>query len=76
MIKTYKTGTIYKPIVQLEEDVYAYVHEIKNGEVGFSALPIVTRTPDFSNCGIFWVKKQDFTSMFEPCIVPIKRNRS
>jgi len=76
MIKKYTTGIIYEPIEPLEEEVYAYVHAVRNGEVGFSALPTATRTPDFSNCGIFWVKKNDFTSMFKPYKVPLDGNLS
>lgn len=74
MIKKYKTGIVYEPIEPLEEPVYVYVHEVRNGEVGFSALPVATRTPDFSNCGIFWVKRKDFRLMFKPYCVPFECN--
>lgn len=71
MIEKYTTGTIYEPIEPLEEEVYAYVRAEQNGEIGFSVLPIATRRPDFSNCGVFWVLRKDFTSMFKPYVVPL-----
>ena len=64
-IRDYKSGTIYKPIVPLEEEVFLYVRKFKNDEVGFSVLDKATHHPDFSNCGIFWVKAKDFLSVFD-----------
>lgn len=51
--------------MNVEDAPFAYVRGWENGEVGFSVLDEVTSTPDFSNCGVFWVRKDDFTKMFE-----------
>ena len=50
------------------EPVYGYVRGFKNDEVGFSVLDVPTNFPDFSNCGIFWIKKKDFFKVFEIAI--------
>ncbi len=57
-------GNIYKA-KSTPEDVYGYIRIFRGDEVGFSVLPIATLTPDFSNCGVFWVKKKDFFVAFE-----------
>ena len=49
-----------KDELHMEEAPFAYVRGWKNGEVGFSVLDEVTPTPDFSNCGVFWVLPEDF----------------
>ena len=69
MIKIYDSGTVYKPIVPLEEEVFVYVRKLRGKEVGFSALPTATRNPDFSNCGIFWVRQKDFNKIFQEHII-------
>ena len=59
-----KIGEVYKstatPIT-----IYAYIRAFKGDEVGFSVLEYATSYPDFSNCGVFWVKEKDFFKVFE-----------
>ncbi|MCI7146454.1 MAG: hypothetical protein MR991_08460 [Clostridiales bacterium] len=59
-----KFGNIYKSTLSSDEDVYAYVRGIEGGKVGFSVLDEATRSPDFTNCGVFWVREKDFTKVF------------
>ena len=54
-----------KDELHMEEAPFAYVRGWKNGEVGFSVLDELTPTPDFSNCGVFWVLPEDFIKLFE-----------
>ena len=53
-----------KEELHIDEAPFAYVREWKNGEVGFSVLDEATNTPDFSNCGVFWVLPEDFIKIF------------
>ena len=69
MIKKYTTGTLYKLIQPTEEESYVYVRKKNGKEVGFSILPIATLNPDFSCCGVFWVKEKDFTKVFKPYVI-------
>ena len=63
-IRKLTIGSIYKA-KDTPEDVYAYIRAFRGNEVGFSVLSEATVTPDFSNCGVFWVKKTDFFVVFE-----------
>ena len=63
------TETLYKLIEETEEEVYVYVRKKRGIEVGFSALPIATLNPDFSDCGVFWVREVDFKKIFEPYVM-------
>ena len=47
------------------EKIYGYVRAFRGGEVGFSVLDVATSKPDFSNCGVFWVKPEDFMRTFK-----------
>lgn len=47
-----------------EIDVYIYIRGWNKNEIGFSVLEEDTDYPDFSNCGVFWVKHKDFNRMF------------
>ena len=60
-------GKIYctKDELNIEDYVFAYVRGWENGEVGFSVLDYAAGNPDFSNCGIFWVRPHDFIKLFE-----------
>ena len=49
-----------------EEPVFAYPRFLKNGELGFSVLDTASRTPDFSNCSVIWVRPEDFPVVFMP----------
>lgn len=59
-----KIGEVYRasatPIT-----TYGYIRAFKGDEVGFSVLEYATSYPDFSNCGIFWVREKDFFKVFE-----------
>ena len=46
---------------------YVYVRIMKGDEVGFSVLDEITDHPDFSNCGVFYVRQTDFMKHFVPC---------
>ena len=47
------------------EEAYCYIRTVKgNKEVAFSVLDEKTSFPDFSNCGVFWLRIEDFTKMF------------
>ncbi len=64
--KTVVMNCIYINSVPMEEDVFAYVRFFKDGEVGFSVLDHPSLRPDFSQCGVFWVKPEDFLLTFDP----------
>ncbi|MBR4150566.1 MAG: hypothetical protein IKR08_04225 [Firmicutes bacterium] len=51
-----------------EEPVFAYVRFFKDGEIGFSVLDEAFSDPDFSNCGVFWVRPEDFPIVFMPYV--------
>lgn len=57
---------IYVNAVPLEggAEVYGYIRDWKNGEVGYSVLDYASDSPDFSNCGVFWMKPEDFGKVF------------
>ncbi|MBQ6371467.1 MAG: hypothetical protein IJJ21_07785 [Firmicutes bacterium] len=59
-----KMKAIYEPVQPLEDDVYAYIRGLAGNEIGFSVLDEATEHPDFSNCGMFWLKKKDFMKFF------------
>ena len=59
-------NTIYINKVELEEAVFAYVRFLKDGEVGFSVMDAPYIRPDFSDCGVFWVRPEDFLRTFRP----------
>ena len=67
--KTVIMNCIYINTVELEEDVFAYVRFFKDGEVGFSVMDHPSLRPDFSECGVFWVKPEDFLLVFRPLCV-------
>jgi len=46
-------------------DIFAYVRGWRDGEVGFSVIEEATYTPDLSDCGVFWVRPEDFCFMFK-----------
>lgn len=57
---------IYKTIEPGEDgNVYAYVRGWTKTEIGFSVLDEAVKDPDFSNCGVFWVRPEDFKTLFE-----------
>lgn len=58
---------IYMPCKKLEAPAYVYVRFVKDDELGFSVLDNITNRPDYSQCGVFWVKQRDFLKMFRPC---------
>lgn len=60
-------GGIYELIEKEEEDVYVYVRALQGDEVGFSVLDKAVKNPDFSDCGMFWVREKDFEMMFKYC---------
>ena len=62
-----RTDAIYRPREALEEDVFAYIRECRQNEVGFSVTDKQEQYPDFSNCGIFWLSPLDFDDFFEEC---------
>ena len=62
-----RTDAIYKPRVPLEEDVFAYIRDCREAEIGFSVLDTQEQYPDFSNCGVFWLSPGDFVDFFEEC---------
>ena len=64
--KTVVMNCIYINSVPMEEDVFAYVRFLKDGEIGFSVLDHPSLRPDFSQCGVFWVKPEDFLMTFDP----------
>lgn len=49
-----------------EEPIFGYIRFLKDGELGFSVLDEPVSRPDYSNCGLFWVKPEDFLKMFRP----------
>ena len=55
---------IYQPTFPTEDcNCYTYVRAIRGDEVAFSVLEEITDHPDFSNCGVFCVKKKDFRKL-------------
>ena len=66
-MKGFLTNTIYELKVSAEEDAFVYIRAFKDGEIGFSVLDEATLKPDFSNCGVFWVRENDFKRVFKPC---------
>lgn len=56
---------IYQPVQPLEDDVYAYIRAWQGDEIGFSVLDKVTKHPDFTHCGMFWLKREDFEDVFK-----------
>ena len=68
-ISEIKFKTVYRAKEELgiEDHVFAYVRGWENGEVGFSVLEEATDNPDFSNCGVFWVRPSDFVRIFDIC---------
>ena len=59
-------NAIYKTIEPCEDgDIYAYVRGWSDTEIGFSVLDKAVENPDFSNCGMFWVKPKDFKKLFK-----------
>lgn len=60
-----RLNAIYRPSIPLDEEVYAYIRGFKDNLIGFSVLDEATSHPDFSNCGIFWLKTEDFDFVFE-----------
>ena len=59
-------NTIYVKSVSMEYPAFAYVRFLKDGEIGFSVLDFPYQRPDFNNCGVFWVKPEDFLLTFKP----------
>ncbi len=60
-----------KPEMGQEDPIYAYVRALnEQGEIGFSVLDHITNRPDYSECGVFWVRPQDFLMVFRPCEAP------
>ena len=59
-------NTIYVPSTPTPEPVYCYIRGYRGSTVGFSALDYLSSAPDFSYCGIFWIRKNDFQIMFRP----------
>ncbi|MBR3296741.1 MAG: hypothetical protein IKI65_02755 [Firmicutes bacterium] len=57
-------NTIYKFNLDTGVEIYAYVRAWKNGEIGYSVLEKATSHPDFSNSGVFWMRAEDFLSVF------------
>lgn len=47
------------------ETIYGYVRAYRGPDVGFSVLDVATSSPNFSNCGVFWVKPEDFMKTFK-----------
>ncbi len=64
-IEEIKMKAIYEPVMELEDDVYAYIRAFMDREIGFSVLDEATLHPDFSHCGMFWLKKKDFAEFFK-----------
>ncbi|MDO4485075.1 MAG: hypothetical protein Q4C46_00610 [Bacillota bacterium] len=65
-INEIRKGVIYKAVNLPEKcDVFAYIHKCNKKEVAFSVLDEAVENPDFSNCGMFWVRPQEFTLLFE-----------
>ncbi|MBR3706038.1 MAG: hypothetical protein IKM19_03635 [Firmicutes bacterium] len=56
---------VYKPIEPLEDDAFLYVRAIRGEMIGFSVLDKIMSPPGFSQCGVFWMKPEDFLKMFE-----------
>lgn len=55
---------IYQPVFPTDDcNCYTYIRVIRGDEVAFSVLEEITDHPDFSNCGVFWVKKEDFRKL-------------
>lgn len=49
----------------MDGEAYCYIRTIKgNEEVAFSVLDEKTSRPDFSECGVFWIRIEDFNKMF------------
>lgn len=47
---------------------YIYVRGFRDDDtVGFSVLGEYSKNPDFSDCGVFWVKTEAFLKVFKPC---------
>jgi hypothetical protein len=63
-------NAVYVPKIYMEDDVFAYVRFLKNGEIGFSVLDDLTNRPDFSNCGVFWQRPEDFLAFFKLLEIP------
>ena len=59
-----KIGEVYESIAT-PITIFAYIRAFKGKEVGFSVFEYATSHPDFSNCGVFWVKENDFFKVFE-----------
>ena len=49
-----------------DEPIFAYIRFLKDGEIGFSVLDEAVSRPDYSNCGVFWVRPEDFLKVFRP----------
>ncbi len=65
-VKDISHDNIYvSKIPNLPMPIYGYIRTIRAGEVGFSVLEEPVEDPDFSNCGVFYVKPKDFTRVFE-----------
>ena len=62
-----RTDAIYRPREPLEEDVFAYIRECRQHEIGFSVTDKQEQYPDFTNFGIFWLSPGDFVDFFEEC---------
>ena len=66
-IKGIDTDIIYRA-PHIPGGGYAYVRGFRDDDtVGFSVLGKYSKTPDFSDCGVFWVKTEDFLKVFTPC---------
>lgn len=48
------------------DGIYGYIRAFKGDEVAVSVMDKLTETPDFSGCGVFWLKTEDFARLVEP----------
>lgn len=60
-----KNVYVVKDTLAKEGFVYAYVRGWRGNEVGFSVLEQALDDPDLSQCGVFWVRPEDFIRVFD-----------
>ena len=62
----YHRNEIYQMNVPLEEPCFVYIRAYIDDEVKFSVLDHATEYPDFSDCGVFTVLRDDFFAIMVP----------
>lgn len=62
----YFRNEIYQLNVPMEEPCFIYIRAYIDDEVRFSVLDHATEYPDFNECGVFTVSRNDFFAHMVP----------